>query len=109
VPLAQVGSPLDETVPQAFPQPSGTRGEVIHVDTYGNLVTNLRAEDLPPRVRVRLGSRDVALAPFYAAVPPGELLALVGSAGLLEISARDASAAALTGARRGTPVLLEPL
>jgi hypothetical protein len=37
------------------------------------------------------------------------LLALVGSAGLLEISARDASAAALTGALRGTPVRVERL
>jgi hypothetical protein len=35
-------------------------------------------------------------------------LALVGSAGLLEVSARDASAAAITGARRGSSVRVEP-
>ena len=38
----------------------------------------------------------------------GAISALVGSAGLLEISARDASAAELTGAGRGTPVRVEP-
>lgn len=109
VALERLGSPVSDPVPLSFARPDGNTGEVIHVDTYGNLVTNLTAADLPQRFRVRLGSLAIPFARFYAAVSPGELLALVGSAGLLEISARDASAATLTGASRGTPVQLEPL
>ena len=86
-----------------------TTGEVIHVDTYGNLVTNLPATSLPPHFTVRLASYVVRQASTYADVAPGDLLALIGSAGLLEISARNANAATLTAARRGTPVLVEEL
>jgi len=46
---------------------------------------------------------------YYAAAAEGQLLAVVGSAGLLEISVRDGSAAQLTGARRGTPISVEPV
>jgi S-adenosyl-L-methionine hydrolase (adenosine-forming) len=77
------------------------------VDTYGNLVTNLPASALPSVFTVRISSRGVPFAPFYAAVAPGELLALVGSAGLLEISVREGSAAHVLSAARGTPLSLQ--
>jgi len=108
VALEELGSPVSDFVQLAFPRPRDNHGEVIHVDTYGNLVTNFPAADLPRTFRVRLGSFSIPFARFYAAVRPGELLGLVGSAGLLEISARDANAAILTGATRSTPVQLEP-
>jgi hypothetical protein len=41
-------------------------------------------------------------------VHPGQLLALVGSSGLLELSARDGSAASVLGAERGERVHIEP-
>jgi S-adenosylmethionine hydrolase len=84
-------------------------GEVLHVDTYGNLVTSIPAGVLPPRFVVRVGDARVVGAPHphYQAVAPGALLALVGSAELLEVSARDASAAAVTGAGRGSTVVVE--
>src|SRR5579859_3393033 len=109
VALDELGSPVSDLVQLAFAKPEPNRGEVIHVDTYGNLVTNLPAADLPPKFRVRLGWFSIPFVGFYAAVRPGHLLALVGSSGLLEISARDANAAKLTTAGRGTPVLLEPI
>jgi S-adenosylmethionine hydrolase len=56
---------------------------------------------------VRLGHYVIPASEYYAAVEPGALLALVGSAGLLEISARNASAAKITGATRGTRVDVE--
>ena len=34
-------------VPRASVSPELTRGEILHVDRFGNLVTSLRAEDLP--------------------------------------------------------------
>jgi S-adenosyl-L-methionine hydrolase (adenosine-forming) len=109
VPLEAVGQPISDIKQLSFPEPRGLAGEVIHVDAFGNLVTNLAADRVPARFHVTLEGHPIGAAPHYQAVKPGELLALVGSAGLLEISARDASAAKLTGATRGTPVRVEPL
>ena len=105
--LEDLGSALADPIDLALPEPRGLEGEVVHVDAYGNLVTNLAAANLPPRFNVRLGAYLIRQAHAYADVASGELLALVGSAGLLEISARDASAASITTARRGTRVSLE--
>jgi len=44
------------------------------------------------------------LYPTYGAAPAGALLALVNSAGFLEIAQRDGSAAAALGVGRGAPV-----
>jgi S-adenosyl-L-methionine hydrolase (adenosine-forming) len=110
VALEQLGQPVSELQRVAGLEWSrGPDGNVVHVDTYGNLITNILGSTLPARFRVRLGTRLVRQAGYYEAVQPGELLALVGSAGLVEISARNASAAAITGAARGTPVTVEEL
>jgi S-adenosylmethionine hydrolase len=104
--LSDLGPRVDGLVNLNLPEPNGLDGQVLHTDTYGNLVTNFAVHALPPRLTVRLGPHVIPRADHYAAAAPGELLALVGSAGLLEISVRDGSAAQLTGARRGTPVSL---
>jgi S-adenosylmethionine hydrolase len=108
IPLSQLGRPISDPISRSLPEPRGLEGEVVHVDTYGNLITNLTAASLPPRYSVRLGAVQIPQAIHYAQVDEGALLALVGSAGLLEISARNASADALTGAGRGTPVSVVP-
>ncbi|MHC4914141.1 MAG: SAM hydrolase/SAM-dependent halogenase family protein, partial [Planctomycetota bacterium] len=84
----------------------GISAEVIHVDTFGNLVTNLRPEDLPPGdLKVEVGRRRIrGPARTYGDVPRGRLVALVGSHGFLEVAAREADAARLLRARRGTRV-----
>jgi S-adenosylmethionine hydrolase len=107
VALQQLGTAIDDPHQFRLPAPHGLEGEVLHVDTYGNLITNLPAANLPEKFEVRIGDLRVPRATHYAAVPPGTLLALIGSAGLLEISARDASAAAITGAQRGMRVVIE--
>jgi S-adenosyl-L-methionine hydrolase (adenosine-forming) len=107
LPLEYLGQTIDRlTRPFTLPEPHGLSGEVLHVDTYGNLITNLPGHGLPARFRVQIGQHVVEPADHYAAVDTDSLLALIGSAGLLEISARNASAAALTGASRGTPVVV---
>jgi hypothetical protein len=115
VPLESVGRALERLeTPFSFPPPTQERGalvgEVLHVDTYGNLITSIPGASLPERFTVRLGSAAIPDAPHahYQAVPPGELLALVGSTGLLEVSARERSAASVLGASRGERVFIEP-
>ncbi len=84
-------------------------GEVLAIDRFGNLITNISEHDL--RGANLLASRVACcdrviprLERAYSDVAPGELLALVGSSSLLEIAARDGSAAALLNCVAGTLV-----
>jgi S-adenosyl-L-methionine hydrolase (adenosine-forming) len=72
------------------------RGRVIHVDHFGNATTNISHGALRAfTVRnIRVRGRTVGkLRRTYWDVAPGKPLALIGSAGLLEIAVRDGSAA----------------
>ena len=86
-------------------RPDGSlAGRVIHVDGFGNLITDMRAEDLSSSevtVEIR-GRRIAALRRAYAGGPG--LAALVGSSGFLEIALPGGSAAAETAADIGEPV-----
>lgn len=76
---------------------------VVHVDRFGNLVTDIAAP--PARATVRIAGRTIAgVSHTYQSVAPGELVAYVGSRGTLEIAVREGSAAALLGAGRGAAV-----
>ena len=88
-------------------------GEVVHVDHYGNLLTNIPAELLDQLgvtpdhlVTLRLGTQTVS-APrvlTYGAVPRGALALVVNSEGRAEIACNQRSAAARLGARAGATV-----
>lgn len=82
------------------------RGEVVWVDGFGNLATNIDAALLPATVRrVEVGGTPVhAFAATYGAVPPGALVALVNSWGVLEIARRDGDARATLGVGVGAAV-----
>jgi S-adenosyl-L-methionine hydrolase (adenosine-forming) len=91
------------------------RGEVIYVDAFGNLVSNIdRAmfENFGTRFRhkslsVRIdGGADMRILTAYADAPRGAPLALFGSFGLLEVAVRDDSAAAHFAAGPGTSLSL---
>jgi len=113
VPLEELGPPVEEVLAlapfRARRQPDDSlRGRVIHIDVFGNLVTDIRCEDLPaerPTVEVA-GRRIVGLSPTYQ--EGAEILAVVGSSGYMEIAAPKASAAELLGAALGMPVLVRP-
>lgn len=73
-------------------------GEVIYVDRFGNLVTNLTAEFVPPYAV--LEAESLAIGPLrttFGDVPPGNLIAYLGSGGQVEIAVRDGSAARRLG------------
>jgi len=88
--------------------PDGVRGEVVHVDRFGNLVTNLRppAAELFAEATLEIADRSVALARTYGDVPAGELLAVVGSSGRIEVAVNGGSAAALLSSGVGRVVIL---
>ncbi|HVN87345.1 MAG TPA: SAM-dependent chlorinase/fluorinase [Candidatus Binatia bacterium] len=103
-----VRDPVELHLPVGQVQRNAIDGEVIYVDRFGNLITNITGKQLArfptQRVSVSIGRvRIRGLSTAYAAAPV-ELLAIVGSWGLLEIAARNASAAARLSAARGTRV-----
>lgn len=79
-------------------------GFVRVVDHFGNLVTDVSASLLTPGAHVEIAGRVVASAGTYGDVAPGELVALEGSDGTVEVAVRDGSAAVALGAGVGTPV-----
>jgi S-adenosylmethionine hydrolase len=97
-------------VPRPEPTSAGqVRGTVLRIDKFGNLITNLTAEHLPARESFLLlvgGRRVTRLVTSYSAGVPGETFAILGSAGFLEIAARQASAAELLQVSRGSEVNL---
>jgi S-adenosyl-L-methionine hydrolase (adenosine-forming) len=113
--LDALGDPVHDPFLLETPEPTrdgmGVRGQVIGVDRFGTLITNIPASWIrpdpqggnPPRVTV--GGADAGpVRRTYADVEPGELVALIGSLGLLEVSVRDGSAARCVGEARGAAV-----
>lgn len=86
-------------------------GQIVYVDGFGNLFSNIREQDLPAGNRetltVTLGALTIrGLAPSYTAVEKGQPLALVNSWGLLELAVNQDSAARLFQASIGAKVYL---
>lgn len=105
-PLETCGPAVRDPVCFPIPRPrcSGrtARGSVVHVDRFGNLVTNIPGAWLPDErgeVVVRSGGHvfRMPMGRTYSDVRSGELVLLTGSAGTLEVSRRDGSAATATG------------
>lgn len=114
--LAAVGPPVYDPVllPEITAQKSAQRiaGRIIHIDHFGNLVTNIAAADIEPwgtAVNIRLGSHALAgLSRTYGDVAEDAPLALIGSVDLLEISVNGGSAAQRFGLDRRDPIIVEP-
>jgi S-adenosylmethionine hydrolase len=83
------------------------RGEILHIDSYGNLVTNIPAQSLPRHFVVHFRGEEIQPRSHYAAVGNGDVLALVGSSGLLEIAVCNGDASASLDAHRGDTVVAE--
>jgi S-adenosylmethionine hydrolase len=85
-------------------------GKIIHVDRYGNLVTNIHVNDLRDVQVQRIEAGDFPLGPLrhsYAEVPPRSPLALVGGAGYVEVAYNNDRAEARLGFGRGIKVRIE--
>lgn len=82
------------------------RGEVWHVDRFGNVVTNVPSDALPPEgAVVRVAGEELrGIRRSYSAVEPGELVLTQGSLGTLEVSVRNGSAARRLSVEPGDPV-----
>ncbi|MDX1624071.1 MAG: SAM-dependent chlorinase/fluorinase [Gemmatimonadota bacterium] len=114
VDAAEFGPPADDLVRLGIPSPvehdGAYRGEVLHVDHFGNAVTNLPERWVEQRAGgegvVEVGQTTLPVVRTYGDVGVGELCALVGSSGWLEVACREGSAADRLGLAPGIPVVL---
>jgi len=113
----ELGHEVEDFVRLAFASPETTSdgtlaGVVLHIDRFGNCVTNITPRDLDEEMirggaTLRVGGREVrAFRRFFAdeGSAPGEPFAIWGSAGLLEIAVFRDSAARTLGVSRGARV-----
>jgi S-adenosylmethionine hydrolase len=133
IPIADLGPPMSDPITLSLPRleiaAEGIVGQVLHVDHFGNVATSIGQflwdgdelclepafGDAGPRVRFGAAGAVVAVAGqevsevrrTYANAAPGQVLALVGSSGYLEIAVRGGSAARILGVQPGDEVALK--
>jgi len=112
------GEPIADFVRFSMPKPKPTgqsiKGVVLRVDVFGNLMTNLTAEDVPAAavasglIKLAVNGKAVGnLVKTFGLGAPGEAVALFGSSGFLEIAVNRGNAARTLGVNRGAEVTLE--
>jgi S-adenosyl-L-methionine hydrolase (adenosine-forming) len=99
-------------VPAPRITPGAIEGEVIRIDRFGNLVTNIDRESIARlashgHVRVTAGSHEVGpLVTTYANASEAAVCALIGSTDRLEIAVNRGNAADRLHVSRGAPVVV---
>jgi S-adenosyl-L-methionine hydrolase (adenosine-forming) len=115
---ASFGEEIEDYVRLAVPKPKAdgnvTKGIVLRVDTFGNLLTNLTPDEIPAlitndaKVRIKIGNKEINhLSQTFADGAAAEAIALIGSNGALEISVNKGHAAKALGVNRGSEVTVE--
>lgn len=99
-----------ESLRANFVDANTIEGRIVHIDRFGNCVTNVMPADLvrgvPSSWTIKLNSCEInSFRGFFAEGEKEDLFCIVGSAGFFELSSRNASAARILGARRGQPLL----
>jgi S-adenosylmethionine hydrolase len=80
-------------------------GEIIYVDRFGSLISNIGAEGIPAHAAIEIEELEIGpLVQTYNDVAAGNLLAYIGSGGAVEIAVRDGSAAERLGVGMGSRV-----
>ena len=110
------GSEITDFVRFAAPRPRVVdgmlRGVILKVDRFGNLITNVTAQDAPalfganpPAFKILAGKREITeIHAAYADGAPGEVFAILNSMGYLEIAANRTAATQLLGIGKGGEV-----
>jgi len=115
VSMAEAGAELDTLTTFALPDPSTDQeliqGQVIHVDHFGNCVTNVHQRMLTPQKKYQVQFAATTIPRIertYAEGPYERPLALFGSCGFLEIALREGNAERAFGIKNGDAVTIYP-
>jgi S-adenosylmethionine hydrolase len=111
------GAPISDYTKFSSPKPKWVgdnllKGIVLKIDKFGNILTSIRPEDIPqvfaenaPGFKIIINEREITrLNLAYSMGKPGELFAIVGSSGYLEICTNRGSAARALNVNRGVEV-----
>jgi len=116
--LEDIGTKLKEIVRLKLMTPTvlGNKinGQIIHIDRFGNAITNIRPEDLPAQVKGKLlklsfKGRIISL-PFWdgnGEAPKDRIFCVLNTDGELQFSLRESSAAATYGFKAGDIISLQ--
>jgi S-adenosylmethionine hydrolase len=111
VPLEATGTPIEDPILLNFPKPienqDGISGEVIYIDHFGSLVTNIRGSELQDNKKVAVevkGMKVEGLVKTFGERAPGSLIALFSSTGDLILSVVNGSACQVLGSKVGDEV-----
>jgi S-adenosyl-L-methionine hydrolase (adenosine-forming) len=107
--LTHLGQVISDPYLSPLPSPghdgAAVVGEVIYIDRFGTLISNIAGDEVEPGVRIKVAGTEIGtLARTFGDVGRGQLLAFVGSGGTVEIAVRDGSAARLLGVGVGAEV-----
>lgn len=104
-----ISDPVLLSLPQPMPTSNGWVGEVIHIDHFGNISTNIGERHLiSPDVRIRISGVVLdGLVRTFGEKKPGDLVALFGSTGSLIVSEVNGNAASRLKIRLGSVVTVE--
>lgn len=95
-PLEELGTsfvnPMRLALPETPLRPGSRKGEIMEVDRFGNLATNLPLSDVESAGGVMAGDLHIPFRRTYGDVPSGELVSVLNSDGLVEVAVRDGSA-----------------
>ena len=117
VEVEKFGDPITDYAKFTSPKPKRVgenliKGVTLKVDSFGNIITNVSPEDVPelfsenpPPFRIIINHREITrLNLAYSMGRAGELFAIVGSSGFIEICTNRGSAAKMLVANRGAEV-----
>lgn len=116
--MAKVGPSVGELEILNLPRPillpdGGIEGQVIYADAFGNLISNIARADLAnclarrPQAEVYVGPLRIGpIRRTYAEAAVGEIIALTGSAGTLEVAINQGSAAARLRSSPGSSIVV---
>jgi S-adenosylmethionine hydrolase len=110
----EFGSPAKECmkliIPQAESKGKSLKGEIIHIDRFGNLITNIPADLLKKKknARIVVKKREIkGINRSYFEIREKRLGALVGSSGFLELAVNQGSAQRLLKAKVGEGIKID--
>jgi S-adenosylmethionine hydrolase len=112
-PIDSVGSRIIDYIKRPVPRPrvAGENrlvGTVLRIDKFGNVITNLRPDDLKQNFVIRVAGSDIhRLCGTFADAQPGELFAIEGSTGFIELALNQGSAAGRFNIELGAEIEVE--
>jgi hypothetical protein len=102
-----VSSWVKLALPALVEDRQSVRGEVVYVDRFGNLITNIPGSAVEPTATVQISGTAIdCFVSTYGLAAPGTLVALLSSGGWLEVAVVNGSAAERLHAQTGTEVRL---